>query len=333
MNTMLLAEIEDLLEGADDRFLFSRADEIRKSSLGDCVYLRGVIEFSNHCVKKCAYCGLRNPNSAVRRYRLTKEEILKATALLPEFGIGTVVLQSGDDYSYGKEFIGQIIQEIKSRCDVAVTLSLGDRREDEYRYWRDCGADRYLLKIETFDKGLHEKMRSGQIIEDRLDRLYRLRKLGYEIGSGAIVGLPGMDTNILAVDILALSRLELDMIAVGPFVPHPDTPLGKELPGDLMTSYRTVALLRIINPCANIPATSSLAVLNPEGKATALRSGANVVMPSITPEAVRACYTIYPGKNTNFSKAREEVEAVRAIIYQCGLVPSSSKGFCQRNES
>jgi biotin synthase len=333
MNTMTLAEIENLLEGADDRWLFSQADEVRKASFGNRVYLRGVVEFSNYCTRNCLYCGLRKSNRTITRYRLEIDQILLAASLVSEMEIGTVVLQSGDDPWYGKEYVGKIVREIKSLHDVAVTLSLGDRSDEEYRYWKDCGANRYLLKIETFDKGLHEKLRPEQTLERRLDRLDSLKKLGYEVGSGTIIGLPGMDTKLLAKDISALAQLELDMVAVGPFVPHPGSPLSNEPAGSLLLSYRALAILRLLNPWANIPATSSLAALVENGKATALRSGANVVMPSITPEGVRASYNIYPGKNTTFLHAREEVEAVKSLIYGCKLVPSPSRGSCMRNNS
>lgn len=333
MNMMRVAEIEDLLEGADDSWLFARADEVRKEFFGTDVYLRGVVEFSNYCAKRCLYCGLRKPNRAVRRYRLDNNEILEAASVLPARGIGTVVLQSGDDYRYAREDIGQIVCRIRSRHDVAITLSVGDRKNDDYRYWRDCGADRYLLKIETFDKELHEKLRPGGTLEDRLNRLNFLRSLGYEIGSGIIVGLPGTDTDSLAEDVFALSQLNLDMIAVGPFVPHPETPLGNEPAGSLLTSYRAIAILRIMNPCANIPATSALDALSEHGKATALRCGANIIMPSITPAAVRRCYNIYPGKNTSFSMASKEICAAEELIYACNLNPSSSKGFSAKGKA
>ncbi|MEW6139312.1 MAG: [FeFe] hydrogenase H-cluster radical SAM maturase HydE [Thermodesulfobacteriota bacterium] len=326
MSLMTLSEIRDLLEGTDDTTLFSRADAVRSASFGNEVHLRGIVEFSNCCIKDCLYCGLRKSNPTISRYRLTKDEIVLTASLVPELGIRTVVLQSGDDFWYGKKYVGQIIQEIKSLYDVAITLSLGDRREDEYRYWRDCGADRYLLKIETFGKKLHERVRPGQRLGLRLERLLLLKNLGYEVGSGIIVGLPGMDTKLLATDISALTELELDMIAVGPFIPHPASPLGNEPAGDLLLSFRTLAILRLLNPWANIPATSALGALADNGKARALRCGANVVMVSITPESVRASYDIYPGKNTTLLHAREEVAAAKSLIHACQLIPSRSNG-------
>lgn len=330
MSIMTPAEIEDLLKGADDTGLFSRADTVRNASFGNEVHLRGIVEFSNCCMKDCLYCGLRKSNPTISRYRLDKEEIVLTVSLLPELGIRTVVLQSGDDFWYSKKYVGQIIQDIKSLYDVVVTLSLGDRREDEYRYWKDCGADRYLLKIETFDRELHEKVRPGQKLRLRLERLLSLKSLGYEVGSGIIVGLPGMDTKLLAADISALTELELDMIAVGPFVPHPASPLGIEPPGNLLLAFRTLAILRLLNPWANIPATSALAALAKNGKAHALRSGANVVMVSITPESVRASYDIYPGKNKTRLHAGEEVAAAKSLIHACQLIPSHSNGSRRR---
>jgi biotin synthase len=333
MNTMRAAEIEDLLEGADDCRLFAIADEVRKEVFGRDVFLRGVIEFSNHCDNRCLYCGLRKTNDSIERYRLNGSEILDAASKLPELGIGTVVLQSGDDYRYTVEDIGRVIREIKSRYDVAVTLSLGDRKNDDYRYWRDCGADRYLLKLETFDKEIHERLRPGQTLEGRLDRLNFLGSLGYEVGSGIIVGLPGTDTDSLADDILELSRLNLDMIAVGPFVPHPETPLRSDPGGGILTTCRAIAILRIMNHWANIPATSALDAISENGKVKALRCGANILMPSITPETVRRRYNIYPGKNTCFSGAEEEIGAAKSLIHVCKLTPSPLKGFSSRDKS
>jgi biotin synthase len=331
MNTMTLAEIEGLLEGADDRRLFSLADAVRKVSFGNEVYLRGVVEFSSYCTRDCLYCGLRKSNSAISRYRLDLDEVLAAAARAPELGIGTVVLQSGDDFRYSREHVGSLVREIKSLYDVAVTLSLGERPEDDYRYWKDCGADRYLLKMETFDKKLHERLRPNGTVESRLSTLTILRKLGYEVGSGIIIGLPEMGTRALAKDIFELTQLDLEMVAVGPFVPHPGSPLADEPAGDLLLSYRALAVLRVLNPWTNIPATSALAALADNGKAKALQCGANVVMPSITPEDVRASYNIYPGKNTMFSRAGEEVAAVKLLISSCELVPSTSKGPNKRH--
>jgi biotin synthase len=328
---MKISEIKSLLLGEDDVNLFAKACQTRDDIFGKEVYLRAIIEFSNTCNKDCEYCGLRASNRNIKRYRLTPEEIIETAAIIPQVDIGTVVLQSGDDPYYTKEMIGDIIREIKDKYDIAVTLSLGERDEDTFRYWKDCGADRYLLKIETFDKTLHEKIKPHRTIEQRLEQIEFLHKLGYEVGSGLIAGLPDMDIDILASDIKKLMEMNLHMISISPFVPHADTPLGTYPHGDIETVFRATAIMRLTNSGANIPATSAIASLDGDGKKRALMCGANVIMPSLTPERVRKLYNIYPGKNTVADEVLGTIESTKEMIRDCGLTPSSSKGFSKIN--
>ncbi|MFK4764037.1 [FeFe] hydrogenase H-cluster radical SAM maturase HydE [Desulfobaculum sp. SPO524] len=325
------SDIITLLDGHDDRWLYGAADATRRDVFGTDVYLRGIVEFSNHCCRRCQYCGLRAPNTKAQRYRLDAEHIENAAALVPQLGFGTLVLQSGDDFSYSGEAIAALVRNIKEQQDIAITLSLGDRTEDDFALWRDSGADRYLLKLETTDPDLYAACRPGENLADRFRRIEELRKLGYEVGSGVITGLPGMTTPRLADDLLRLSSLELDMIAAGPFVPHPQTPFAGEDHGSLDTNYRASAILRLLNPQANIPATSALDVLQAGGRCTALARGCNVIMPSLTPEDVRAAYSIYPGKNTFTSDALAYAEDVKAMIREAGYTPSASQGFSPRS--
>lgn len=327
---MNVNDIKALLQGADDDWLFRKADEIRRQVFGLDVYLRGVVEFSNCCINRCLYCGLRRHNCRLERYRMEPDDIVRATASAPELGIGTVVLQSGDDFHYTKDEIGSIIKQIKCENNVAVTLSIGDRIENELGFWRDCDADRYLLKIETFNAELYQKLRPGSRVNDRLQRIELLKKLGYEVGSGIITDLPGMTVDILVEDIARLARLNLDMIAAGPFVPHPDTPLAKERPGGILNALRTIALIRLTNPNANIPATSALSSLDQDARKRALLCGANVLMPSITPEDVRGHYTIYPGKNVTVLQTVDHIAQCKRMIKAAGFVPSGSQGFSPR---
>ena len=329
---MNVSDIRALLQGADDRWLFREADAIRRKVFKTDVYLRGVIEFSNWCVNSCLYCGLRRPHRGVQRYRMKPAEIVQTASLAPRLGVGTVVLQSGDDFHYRKDALGKVIHEIKEQSQVALTLSLGDRTEEELRYWRDAAADRYLLKIETFHTELFESMRPGLRIHDRLSRIELLRKLGYEVGSGIITDLPGMTVDILAEDIVRLARLDLDMIAAGPFVPHPDTPLAEARVGTVMHAFRTVALIRLTNPRANIPATSALSSVDESALWKALSYGANVLMPAITPEEVRGHYSIYPGKNTATSSVFDHIEYCKAMIRETGIPSVSRQGFCTTEE-
>lgn len=331
MTTLTRNDILGLLQGNDDAWLFKTADETRRRVFGDDVFLRGIIEFSNHCCRRCQYCGLRAPNTDATRYRIDAEDILAAASLIPRLGFGTLVMQSGDDFHYSTEDISRIVADIKDRLDIAVTLSLGDRGQDEFAAWREAGADRYLIKLETTDAALYATCRPGEDIRDRFRRIEALKALGYEVGSGIITGLPGMTDEILADDILRVSSLELDMIAAGPFVPHPATPFARSPHGDIIKNYRVTALLRILNPEANIPATSALDALEADGRRLGLMRGCNVIMPSLTPEDVRAAYTIYPGKNTFTTGPLAYVEEVKTMIRELGFVPSTSKGFSPRS--
>ena len=327
---MRLPEIAQLLAGADDPGLFSAADALTRETFGREIYLRGIIEFSNNCDKNCRYCGLRRANSRVHRYRMEVEDILSCLDLARELSLGTVVIQSGDDFSYSKEAIGQVITRAKECSDVAVTLSLGDRPEADFAYWRELGADRYLLKVETFDEALYARSRPGLNLADRLARVDFLRRAGFEVGSGIITDLPGMSLEILANDLLRLSELDLDMIAVGPFVPNPDTPYGRERPGGILTAFRAMAILRLLNPLANIPSTSALNALRDGAREQGLTVGANVLMPSLTPETVSADYAIYPGKNAFHADARARVEAIFEAIRRVGRIPSAAVGGSKR---
>lgn len=329
---MRLAEITSLLAGADDPGLFTAAEALTRENFGDEVYLRGIIEFSNYCEKNCQYCGLRLANTKVHRYRLSVEDILHGLALARELSLGTAVLQSGDDFTYSRADILRIITEAKAASSMAVTLSLGDRPAEDFLAWREAGADRYLIKIETFDEALYATSRPGLRLADRLDRLEGLRRAGYEVGSGIITDLPGMTTDILAKDLLRLSELDLDMIAAGPFVPNPDTPYGDRPSGSILTALRSVAILRLLNPLANIPATSALSALRDGAREQALKCGANVVMPSLTPEEVSADYAIYPGKNTFRADAKSRLDAVKQAIRRVGRLPSEAIGGSKRRQ-
>ncbi len=325
---MKLREIKEFIQGKDDEALFSEGEKLREKLFGKEVYLRGVVEFSNICKEKCLYCGLRCQNSELKRYRLNFDEIMESVELVKKSKIGTVVLQSGNDPHYTEEFIEKIIKKIREKYGntIAITLSLGERSYDELKRWKDAGANRYLLKVETFDEELYRKMRPGRELKERLKLIEILMKLGYEVGSGVIVGLPGMTDEILANDILELSLLGLHMIASGPFIPHNKTPLYDYSCGDLTKSLRTIALLRILNPYSNIPSTSAMASLEKDARVQGLIVGANVIMPSVTPLKVRKLYNIYPGKNESDSSTLEDVNKIKEIISSAGFIPSESIG-------
>ncbi len=288
--------------------LWRWADRIRQECVGGEVHLRGLVELSNHCVRLCGYCGLRAGNHGLTRYRMTDEEVVACAASAVRFGYGTVVLQSGEDLELTCERVSQLVRRIKAETPLAVTLSLGERGDDELAAWRQAGADRYLLRFETSNRTLYDRIhppRAGQS-SDRIALLGVLRRLGYEVGSGVMIGIPGQTFGDLANDIELFGRLNLDMIGVGPYLRHPDTPLADaaawpdaddQVPANEEMTYKVIALTRLVCPRANIPATTALATLDRhQGRELGLVRGANVVMPNLTPTRYRALYEIYPGK-------------------------------------
>jgi biotin synthase len=290
--------------------LWRAADDMRWAEVGDAVHLRGLIEISSYCARQCAYCGLRADNRQLERYRMSAEEILAAAREAVALGYGTVVLQAGEDYRLKTAWVAEIIRRIKTETPLAVTLSLGERPFPELATWRAAGADRYLLRFETSDRALFNAIHPGLNGTpcDRIAILRQLKELGYETGSGIMVGLPGQTCASIARDIMLFRELDLDMIGIGPYIPHPATPLARgetpvprirgdqSLNSELMV-YKAVALTRLVCPQANIPSTTALATINRvNGRELALQRGANVVMPNLTPVKYRRSYEIYPAK-------------------------------------
>lgn len=295
-HTLNKEEILELLQNdAINEELFKAADDTRQEYLGDYVHLRGLIEFTNICKRNCMYCGLRRDNKNIERYRLTEEEILDFAKKAVGYGYKTIVLQGGEDDYFTKEKMTNIIKEIK-KLGVALTLSLGEKTYDEYKSFKEAGADRYLIRIETTDKKLYEDMDPNMSFEERLNCLNSLRDLGYEVGSGILVGLPNQTLESIAKDILFFKEINADMIGIGPFIPNEDTPLKDAQGGDLTLALKVMALTRLILPDINIPATTAMESLTPNGRIIALQSGANVVMPNVTEGDYRKLYALYPGK-------------------------------------
>ena len=295
-NNLSKDEIIDFLS-TDEKSaeLYKFADETRKKYVGDGVHLRGLIEFSNICKRQCKYCGLRTENRKIERYRLSKEEILKYASNAVRMGYRTLVLQSGEDDYFSADRLCEIISEIK-KLDTAVTLSIGERSFDEYKAFKKAGADRYLLRIETTDKTLYKKMHPNMSFENRAECLYNLKKLGYETGTGCLVGLPNQTISSLAEDILFFRESDADMVGIGPFIPHQSTPLKDEKGGNFWLALKVMAITRILLKDINIPATTAMETINPNGRIIALQSGANVVMPNVTGTEYRPKYEIYPNK-------------------------------------
>lgn len=318
--------VKILADNSFDDFLFKTADEVRHDFVGDEVHLRALIEFSNICRCNCAYCGLRAENQKTERYRLSKDEILTFAKHALDFGYRTIVMQSGEDLYFTADVLCDIIREIK-KYDVALTLSIGERTFEEYKAFKDAGADRFLLRIETTDEDLYKNLHPNMTFENRKRCLYDLKRLGYETGSGCLVGLPGQTLESLADDILFFKELDADMIGIGPLISHPETPLKDCENGNFTLALKVMALTRLLLPDINIPATTAMETLNPNGRLIALQSGANVVMPNVTEGDYRKKYEIYPGKiciNDTPDKCRGCIEGKiksigRTISQNCGF--------------
>ncbi|MEK4064746.1 MULTISPECIES: [FeFe] hydrogenase H-cluster radical SAM maturase HydE [Paenibacillus] len=269
----------------------------RMERYGDRVFLRGLIEFSNICKQNCLYCGIRSGNKTVSRYRLQPEEILECCREGYELGYRTFVLQSGEDDWYTTEKLAELIMRIKTLYpDTAVTLSIGERDDETYATLLAAGADRYLLRHETASRKLYQALHPTMTFDSRRNRLEALKSLGYQVGAGFMVGLPGQTPGDLAEDLLYLKALEPDMIGIGPFLPHQATPLKDEPAGTVIDTLDMIALARLFVPNALIPATTAMGTAHPNGRELALQAGANVVMPNLSPLTVRAQYTLYNNK-------------------------------------
>lgn len=321
--------------------LWQAADRVRRERVGDDVHLRGLIEVSSYCRRGCGYCGLRN-GRRIPRYRMSEDEVMDSVRLAVRLEYGTVVLQSGEDPGLTVDWVERLVQRIKAETPLAVTLSLGERKVAELERWRAAGADRYLLKHETSDDELFARIHPdcGDEEMHRLDLLRRVKAMGYEAGSGVMVGIPGQSFASLARDIELFRELDLEMIGCGPFVPHPETPLGEVSsdecrmtndPGqvantDVMTT-KVMALVRLACPDSNIPTTTALATVNREqGRQLGLLRGANVWMPNLTPLKYRSLYEIYPGK----AKAPDTAEVFHAsllkVLESIGRRPGKGPG-------
>jgi biotin synthase len=320
-------EIIRLLEDSScSEDLFNAADRIRKKYVGDEVHLRGLIEFSNMCKRNCLYCGLRSSNSNVKRYRLTPDEIIELAKKAVDYGYKTIVMQSGEDEYYTLDIMKYIIANIK-KLDVALTLSIGEKSIEEYKAYKDAGADRYLIRIETTDRKLYEDMDPGMSHDERIRCLNDLKTLGYEVGTGCLVGLPDQTIESLANDILFFKEIEADMIGIGPFIPNEDTPLKDAEGGDFTLSLKVMAITRLLMPDINIPATTAMESLDKNGRIIALKSGANVVMPNVTEGEYRKLYALYPGKICTGDTPAHCRGCITGKIKSIGRIVSEAKGF------
>ena len=253
-------ELVELLGLEDFSPIYAQADQLRAETVGDTVHIRALLEISNHCRRMCTYCGLRAPRQNLTRYRMDPEEVVQAACEAHAVGYRTIVLQSGEDPWYTPLMLGQIVSAIKAKTDMAVTLGCGEMREEDYAFLKLAGTDRYLIKHETADPDLYRRLHPDSSLDKRVGCLRTLKRLGYETGSGFMVGLPGQTLETLAQDLLLLASIPCDMAGIGPFLPHPDTPLRDGTAGDAELTRRCVALARLMLPSANLPATTALTV-------------------------------------------------------------------------
>ena len=294
------SDLEYLLALEEEKelsILFDYADSVRKKFVGDEILLRGLVEFSNYCRNTCFYCGLNKYNTKLQRYRLSNEQIMNAVQEIADAKIKTVVLQSGEDDALDVYWLKDLIERIKAKYDMVITLSVGERSYNDYQLWKQAGADRYLLKIETTDKELYGSLHSKMSFENRLQCSRNLKALGYQNGSGCLVGLKGQTIRSLAKDIIFFKEENFEMIGIGLFIPHEVTPLKSEPVGNLNLALKVIALTRIVTKDVNMPATTAIGSIgDSDARLKALKAGANVLMPNFTPRPYRQLYDIYPGK-------------------------------------
>jgi len=308
--------------------IFEYARKIRYKHYGDKVYLRGLIEFTNYCKNDCYYCGIRRSNDKIRRYRLSADEILLSCGTGYGLGFRTFVLQGGEDGYYTDDKMAEIIGRIKEKYpDCALTLSLGERSRESYQRFRDAGADRYLLRHETANSEHYSQLHPPtQTLKSRMECLYTLKELGFQVGAGFMVGSPYQTNESLAEDLLFLKDLQPHMVGIGPFIPHHQTPFARMERGPLHLTLLMVALVRILLPKALIPATTALGTIHPQGREMGLKSGANVIMPNLSPVAVRQDYALYDNKISTGKEAAECLDALEKSVSSAGFRLDFSRG-------
>lgn len=293
--------------GEDLDYICKKANVIRQRIYGDDIYVRGLIEFTNYCKNDCLYCGIRRSNQNAERYRLTREQILSCCETGYGLGFRTFVLQGGEDGFYSDKDICGIVSAIKEKYpDCAVTLSIGEKPRGSYQSYYDAGADRYLLRHETADNAHYARLHPKELsLENRKRCLYDLKEIGFQTGSGFMVGSPYQTAQTLAEDMLFLKELEPHMVGIGPFIPHHDTPFSAEKSGTLELTLFMVALTRLMLPHALIPATTALGTIAQDGRERGILAGANVVMPNLSPRDVRKKYLLYDNKICTGDEAAE----------------------------
>lgn len=309
-------------------YLFAQAREVRQQHYGTDIYIRGLIEFTNYCRNDCYYCGIRKSNGNVSRYRLTKEDILNCCRRGYELGFRTFVLQGGEDGYYTDERMTELIGKIKeSYPDCAITLSIGEKPYESYKRFYEAGADRYLLRHETCNANhygiLHPPVLTA---ENRQKCLWNLKKIGYQVGTGFMVGSPHQTAEHLAEDMLFIKELNPQMVGIGPFIPHHDTPFAEEKGGTLELTLFMLGLLRLMLPKVLLPSTTALGTIDPNGRELGILAGANVVMPNLSPANVREKYLLYDNKLCTGDEAAESCQNLKERMKKIGYEVVVTRG-------
>lgn len=322
-------------EKDDIAYLAARARETAQRIYGRQVYVRGLIEFTNYCKNDCYYCGIRRGNQKAERYRLTDEQILDCCKSGYALGFRTFVLQGGEDAFYTDGQICRLVAAIKkNHPDCAVTLSIGEKPKESYQAYFDAGADRYLLRHETAD-AVHYGMLHPpeQSLENRKRCLWDLKEIGYQTGCGFMVGSPGQTVETLYEDLKLILELEPAMVGIGPFIPHKDTPFGREAPGTLEQTLRLLSIIRLLLPYVLLPATTALGTIHPEGREKGILAGANVVMPNLSPVNVREKYKLYDNKICTGDEAAECRNCLERRMESIGYKIVTGRGDCRLPET
>ena len=324
-------EFTALIENRSDKlaeYVFEKARRIRHRIYGKDVYIRGLIEFTNYCGNDCLYCGIRRSNKNADRYRLTKEDILECCETGHSLGFRTFVLQGGEDGFYTDDMLVDIIKAVKENYpDCALTLSIGEKSRESYEKYFDAGADRYLLRHETADSCHYSKLHPTSLsLENRKRCLYDLKDIGYQTGSGFMVGSPFQTAECLAEDMIFLHELQPHMVGIGPFIPHHDTPFADEKQGTLELTLFMLGLLRLMLPNVLLPATTALGTIDPNGREMGILAGANVVMPNLSPKGVRKKYLLYDNKICTGDEAAECRQCLERRMNKIGYRIAVSRG-------
>ena len=308
--------------------LAEKASAAARENYGNKVFVRGLIEFTNYCKNDCYYCGIRCSNKNASRYRLTRDEILECASHGYDLGFRTIVLQGGEDAFFNDDLVVDIVKSIKrEHPDCAVTLSIGEKSFESYKKLFDAGADRYLLRHETADPVHYSKLHPSNLSsENRKECLFNLKKIGFQTGAGFMVGSPYQTIENIADDLLFLKKLDPEMIGIGPFIPHKETPFADEQAGTLELTLYLLSIIRLMLPTVLLPATTALGTIDPRGRELGILAGANVVMPNLSPVSVRKKYDLYDNKICTGEEAAECMNCLKKRIESIGYEIVTDRG-------